>query len=258
MQVNARENERIDNIGFGDLKLIQKPDEFCYGVDAVLLADFAAKCEPKLAADLGTGTGIIPLILSAKTKAEKIAGLEYQEGSFDRAVRSVELNGLSAGIKIIRGDVKDSAAIGKIATELGIESLDGDKNGLDLVTCNPPYVPFGSALTSANEAKAIARQECIASLDDFVAAASKLLCRRGHFCMVHRPSRLADIFCALRAHNLEPKEMTLVAPKPGAEPNIVLIHAIKGAGAELRITDTLFVRDESGEYSPEIDRIYGR
>ena len=250
MQINAKGNERIDNIGFGGLRLIQKPDEFCYGVDAVILADFAAKCNPQSAVDLGTGTGIIPLILSAKTDAKRIVGLEYQEGSFDRAMRNVELNGLSERLSMVRGDVKDPAAIEKIKEALGGEA--------DMITCNPPYMPATGALTSTNEAKAIARQECIAGLNDFAAAAAKLLGRRGHFCLVHRPSRLADIFCALRENNLEPKEMTLVAPKPGAEPNIVLLHAIKGAGAELKVTDTLFVRDDSGEYSKEIDRIYGR
>ena len=246
-----QKDERIDNIGFGGLQLIQKPDEFCYGVDAVILADFAAKCDPHFAVDLGTGTGIIPLILSAKTDAQRVVGLEYQEGSFGRACRNVELNGLSKRLGMVRGDVKDPEAIERVKAALGDEEAD-------LVTCNPPYMESGSALTSANEAKAIARQECIAGLNDFVAAAAKLLGRRGHFCMVHRPSRLADIICALRANNLEPKEMTLVAPKPGTEPNIVLLHAIKGAGAELKVTDTLFVRDESGEYSKEINRIYGR
>ncbi len=244
--------ERIDSIGFGDLRLIQKPEEFCYGVDAVILADFAAGCNPKTAVDLGTGTGIIPLILSHKTEALHIVGLEVQQASYDRACRNVEMNKLSERLKMICGDVKDIAIAGLLLEAAGAPE------GVDLVTSNPPYMVNGSALTSDNPAKAIARQESSAKLEDFVASAAKLLKRRGHFYMVHRPSRLVDIMCSLRAHKLEPKELRMVAPKPGAEPNIVLIHAIKEAGAELRVLDTLFVHEISGEYTKEINDIYGR
>ncbi len=244
--------ERIDNIGFGNLKLIQQPEEFCYGVDAVILSDFAAGCDPKTAVDLGTGTGIIPLILSYKTNASRIVGLEVQPASYDRACRSVEMNKLAERLRMVCGDVKDTAVAGLL-----LEAADSAE-GVDLVTCNPPYMISGGALTSANPAKAIARQENLATLQDFVMAAAKLLKRRGHFYMVHRPSRLVDIMCSLREHKLEPKEMRMVAPKPGAEPNIVLIHAIKDAGAELKVLDTLFVHEPGGGYTKEINDIYGR
>ncbi len=244
--------ERIDSIGFGNLKLIQQPEEFCYGVDAVILADFAAGCRPRTAIDLGTGTGVIPLILSAKTDAETVVGLEVQQASFERACRNVELNGLSGRLKMLHGDAADRAVTGRLLEAAGAEE------GVDLVTCNPPYMVSGNALGSANSAKAIARQESTANLDDFIAAAAGLLKRRGHFYMVHRPSRLVDIICSLRSHRLEPKELRMVAPKPGTEPNIVLIHAIKEAGAELKVLTTLFVHEAGGEYTKEINDIYGR
>lgn len=243
---------RIDNIGFGGLQIYQEPEEFCYGVDAVILADFAASCKPRTAIDLGTGSGIIPLILSHKTDAEKILGLELQRPSYERASQSVILNELRDRIEIIHGDVADK--------NLRSFLLDraGAKDGVDLVTSNPPYMAGDGAITNKNQAKAIARHETTAKLEDFVETASKLLKDKGHFYMVHRPSRLVDIFCALRKHNLEPKEMRLVCPREGEAPNIVLVHSVKNAGPELKMLEELNVHDLGDGYTEEIEKIYER
>ena len=245
--------ERIDNIGFGDLKLIQDPDEFCYGVDAVILADFAAKHaagRPETIVDLGTGTGVIPLILSAKTDATKICGLELQKASYERAVRNIELNaganGIGERLRFFLGDVKSAAR----------DVLLDMKGTVDVVTTNPPYMQAQGGLTCANSAKSIARHETSAGLEDFFACAADLLKNRGELFMVHRPSRLADICCYGRKYGLEPKEMCFVAPNVRKAPNIILVHFVKGGGKELRVLDPLFVYDENGEYTAELRKCY--
>lgn len=235
--------ERIDQIGFSDLKLIQKPEEFCYGVDAVILADFAAGKKVKRAVDLGTGTGIIPLILSHKTDAEFIYGIEYQKDSFDRAKRNIQLNGLEGRLDFINANVAEFAELTEWA---------------DTVTSNPPYMVSNGALTNENSAKTIARHETVGTLDDFVRCAARILKNKGDFYMVHRPSRLVDIFSVCRKYRLEPKEIRLVAPMEGETANIVLVHCVKNGGAELKILDNLYVYKEKGVYSDEIERIYER
>lgn len=235
--------ERIDETGFSNLRLIQKPDEFCYGVDAVILADFASKKKAAKIVDLGTGTGIVPIILSHKTNAEFIYGIEYQKDSFDRAVRNIELNGLENRLRFINANV---AEFGEL------------KEWADAVTTNPPYMVSNGAITNDNTAKTIARHETVGNLDDFVSCAAGILKNRGDFYMVHRPSRLVDIFTACRKYRLEPKEIRFVAPRKGERPNIVLVHCVKNGGAELKILEDLYVYEEPGVYSEEIQRIYER
>ncbi len=236
-------NERIDNIGFGDLKLIQNPSEFCYGVDAVLLADFAAsiKLEGKVnAIDLGTNTGIVPLILSHKTDW-KLTGVEVQKGAYEMALRNVELNALRDRLNFVNSDIKD---------------LNLDKATFDVVTSNPPYMIGGSGVTSDNSPKMIARHETTADLEDFIRVSSELLKPKGHLFMVHRPSRMVDIFYYSRKYNLEPKEIKLVAPKEGEPANILLVHMIRGAGKELAILPNLFVYNADGSYTDELLKAY--
>ncbi len=263
----AGPDERLDNTGFGNLSLIQRPGDFCYGIDAVILADFAARSinsgqrAVTSAADLGTGTGIIPLILSHKTEVPRIVGIEIQEKSLELAVRNVEMNGLSGRIAMLGADVADIAR-GHAEEALAL-SVRGDADrsraaGYDVVVTNPPYVAGGGGLKSGTDAKTIARHETSASLDDFAAAAAVLLKDRGDLFMVHRPSRLVDIFEACRNHGLEPKEMRLVRPREGEAANIVLIHAVKGGGTELKALDTLTVYGPDGGYTAEIDAIYER
>lgn len=240
--------ERIENIGFGELKLIQEPDRFCYGIDAVILADFACSIclDFDCAVDLGTGNGIIPLILSHKNKVATITGIDVQRASIELAKRSCILNGLEARLTFIEADVTEELRGRYVADEA------------DIVTCNPPYFPKGGAIPNKNSAKFIARHETTASVEDFIKAAALILKDHGHFFMVHRPSRLADIFYYCRLYGLEPKNMRLVVPRQTEAPNIVLIHCIKGGGKELKVMNELAVYDENGNYTDEIQRIYGR
>ena len=243
--------ERIENIGFGGMKLIQRPKEFCYGVDAVILADFACSICPgfEKAVDLGTGTGIIPFIMSHKNKNAEIIGIDVQETYVEMASRSCRMNGLEDRVSFIKSDVTDINA-----------ASDSMFSGCspDIVTCNPPYFAKGSAVPSANASKFIARHETTATVEDFVKAAADVLCGKGHFFMVHRPSRLVDIFYYCRKYGLEPKDIRLVTPKKGAVPNIVLIHCTVGGGKELNFMEELPVYDENGNYSDEIEIIYER
>lgn len=250
--------ERIENIGFGDLRLIQDPDQFCYGIDAVILADFASSLYPEFsrAADLGTGNGIIPLILSHKNGSADILGMDVQEEIIEMAERTIRLNGLDERIRFVCKDVSELVDEGNnIANKEDIGFYAGS---CDMVTCNPPYFVKGGAVPSSKQAKFIARHETTATVEEFVKVAAMLLKRQGHFFMVHRPSRLADIFYFCRKYGLEPKDMRLVVPKPQEAPNIVLIHCVKGAGKELRVLKELAVYDVNGGYSEEIEKIYER
>ena len=259
-----REGERLDVTGFSGYHLIQKPEEFCYGVDAVLLANFAAKNARKnhRICDLGTGTGNVPLILAHKTEAKQIVGVELQFDSWDRAMRMRALNQLEDRLNFANTDVATIAGpkLGKKnAAKLTGEAAELLQPGsFQIVTTNPPYMAGTAALQSHNDAKRIARHETTAGVREFVAAAARLLDERGEFCMVHRPSRLADIIAACREFKLEPKELQMVAPRLGEAPNIVLIRCKKGGGAELNVLPTLPVYGEDGQYSEEIMRIYER
>lgn len=243
------EGERLDEIGFGGLTLIQKPEEFCYGVDAVILADFASKYSRRTfrsAVDLGTGTGIIPLILSSKTEIPSITGIEVQADSYNRAVRNSKNNGLEERVKFVHGDVKD------YRTGWGRE-LQGT---VDLVTSNPPYTAGSSGLTSSNPAKLIARHETTASLEDFMKCAAWILRDKGEFFMVHRPSRIVDICCLGRQYGLEVKELQFVSSNREGKPNILLIHMVKGGGREAKMLPPLYVYDMEGGYTPELLAAY--
>ncbi len=262
--------ERIDDIGFGGLKLIQDPEEFCYGVDAVILADFAAVrlsrktrrtsegLRQSCVVDLGTGSGIIPLILSAKTEANRIVGVELQQASYCRAKRTAALNGLEERLSFINSDVKSISTYPKserseAADAQAFEALLGR---VDAVTANPPYMPRSAGLTNSNSAKAIARHETTAGLWDFFAAAAALLKPKGDLFMVHRPSRLADICCYARETGLEPKELRFVSPSARKAANIVLIHCVKDGGKELKLSEPLFVYEEDGSYTDELRQCY--
>lgn len=237
------EGERIDEIGFSDMKLIQKPEEFCYGVDAVILADFAAGKKHRRIVDLGTGTGIIPLVLSHKLQAEMIYGIEYQKESWERAVRNAGINRLEKSLRFVQANVAEFQEL---------------KGWADAVTANPPYMAGSGGLTNENAAKKIARHETVGTLEDFISCACRLLKDKGDFYLVHRPGRLVDIFSLCRKYGLEPKELRLVAPRQGKRANIVLVHCVKNGGPELKILPELYVYKDKGIYSDEIERIYER
>ena len=238
--------ERVEDIGFGNLKLIQDPGCFCCGIDAVILADYAhTYCPDALKiVDLGTGNGIVPLILSHKNKKAGITGIEIQEEAADMARRSCRINNLQNRITIRTGDIIESE------TYSGLQA--------DAVTCNPPYFVKGGGILNNRKPKYIARHETTAVFDDFARAASEILNTKGHFFIVHRPSRLVDIFWSCRKYRLEPKDIRFVAPKAGEVPNIVLVHCVAGGGRELKIDRTLYVHDENGCYTDEIETIYER
>ena len=237
--------ERIDDTGFSGYKVVQNPEWFCYGVDAVLIADFAKMKKGAKAADLGTGTGIIPLILKHKYDPALVYAVEVQPEVAALAEKTVKVNGLQECIRVIGANVKDAAGI------IGEGSLDA-------VVTNPPYVAKGGGIPGEDPVENTARQETEGTLEDFVRCAAALLKERGDFYMIHRPARLADVVEACRKHRLEPKELQFIQPREGKAPNIFMIHCVKYGGPELRFLDPVCVYDGKGNYSPEILRIYER
>ncbi|MGI6767405.1 MAG: tRNA1(Val) (adenine(37)-N6)-methyltransferase [Lentihominibacter sp.] len=237
----------MDNIGFGNLKLYQDREGFKFSVDAVILADFAAKLcsEAESVVDLGTGNGIIPFILSHKNRNCRITGIDVQEKSIRMADMSCRENGLEERIRFIREDVSN---LRKTCPDLG--------KSADLVVSNPPYFTKGAGLINSNSGKYTSRHETTATLNDFVEIAAWILRDRGHLCMVHRPSRLVDILTAFRDNAIEPKDIRFVNPRRGEIPNIVLVHGVLGGGKELEFMKELSIYDESGGYSAEILEIY--
>lgn len=239
-----KENERIDDLQRNHYRIIQDPDRFCFGMDAVLLSGFARVPEGAKVLDMGTGTGIIPILLEAKTKASHLTGLEIQADSADMAGRSVKLNHLEDKIDIITGDIKEAVSL------FGAASFD-------VVTCNPPYMTEHHGITNEYTPKAIARHELLCSLEDVISQAAKLLRPGGSFFMVHRPFRLVDIMVLMRQYKLEPKRMKLVYPFIDKEPNMVLIEACRGGRPRMTVEKPLIVYREPGKYTDEIYDIYG-
>lgn len=213
-------------------------------MDAVLLSGFVRVKEGECVLDLGTGTGIIPLLLSAKTRASHLTGLEIQEESADMAARSVALNGLEEKIDIVQGDIKEAGLI------FGAASFD-------VVTCNPPYMIGQHGLKNPDAPKAIARHEVLCTLRDVIGQAAKVLRPGGNFFLVHRPFRLAEILTTLSEFHLEPKRLQLVYPFVDKEPNMVLIEANRGGRPRMTVEKPLIVYKEPGVYMPEIYEIYG-
>lgn len=238
-------DEQLDDLQINGLFLIQKKEGFRFGVDAVLLSDFAKDVRSKRTLDLCTGTGIVPILLSAKTNTKEIYGIEIQKHVAEMAQRSVIYNGLEDRIKICCGDLKNADKI-------------YEKHSFDKITCNPPYMKSNSAMKNMSDEISVSRHEILCTLGDVIQKASELLTYKGRFFMVHRPSRLSDIIFCMRKYNIEPKRMRFVSPFPGKAPNLMLIEGMYHGGAELKVMDTLYVFDNQGNYSEEIDKIYGR
>lgn len=239
-----KENERIDDLQRNHYKIIQDSERFCFGMDAVLLSGFAGAKEGDRVLDLGTGTGIIPILMEAKTSAAHFVGLEIQEDSADMARRSVRLNHLEEKIDIITGDIREAVSL------FGAASFD-------VVTSNPPYMTENHGLTNPAAPKAIARHELLCTLEDVISRAAKLLRPGGNFYLVHRPFRLVDIMVLLREYRLEPKRMKMVYPFIDKEPNMVLIQASRGGKPRMTVEKPLIVYKELGVYTQEIYDIYG-
>ena len=244
MDIVLKENERIDDLERNGLRIIQDTKRFCFGMDAVLLSGFVHVKDGASVLDMGTGTGIIPILLSAKTGAKSIKALEIQKDSAEMANRSVKLNNLEEKIEIVEGDIKEVASI-------------FPKASFDAVTCNPPYMIGEHGLKNPDSAMAIARHEVLLTFDDVAAGAASMLKSGGSFFLVHRPFRLAELFLTLQKYRLEPKRMQLVYPFVDKEPNMVLIEAVRGGRSRLEVLKPLIIYKEPGVYSDEIYDIYG-
>ncbi len=236
-------NERLDDLQNG-YQIIQNPGRFCFGMDAVLLSGFATIRRGEKVLDLGTGTGIIPILLENKTEGSHFTGLEVQPDSADMALRSVAYNHLEEKISIVTGDIKDASNL------FGASSFD-------VITTNPPYMIGEHGLKNDADAKTIARHEVLCTLDDILKQSSRVLKQNGRFYMVHRPFRLAEIFSKMVEYKIEPKRMQLVYPFIDKEPNMVLIEGYKGGKSRLTVEKPLIVYKEPGVYTRDILEIYG-
>ncbi len=236
--------ERLDDLHRNHYQIIQNTKKFCFGMDAVLLSGFARVMQGEKVLDLGTGTGIIPILLEAKTEGRHFTGLEIQAESADMARRSVAINQLEDKIDIITGDIKEASKI------FGLASFD-------VVTSNPPYMNHSHGIVNPTEAKAIARHELLCTLEDVVREAARCLKPNGKFFLVHRPHRLAEIIRMFSEYKLEPKRMKLVHPYLEKEPNMVLLEATKGGKPNLIVEAPLIVYKEPKVYTQEIYDIYG-
>lgn len=241
---NLLPGERIDELQRNGYRIIQNPERFCFGMDAVLLSGFARAKKQERCLDLGCGNGIIPILMEAKTEGKHFTGLEIQPESADMARRSVALNGLQDRIDIVEGDIKDSSKI------FGASSFH-------VVTTNPPYMTAQHGLTNVYEAKTIARHEVLCNLEDIIRESARLLMPGGRFYMVHRPFRLAEIISLMVQYRMEPKRMRLVYPYVDREPNMVLIEGLRGGKSRMTVEKPLIVYKEPGKYTDEIYNVYG-
>lgn len=236
--------ERLDDLQRNNYHVIQNPEKFCFGMDAVLLSHFAKVKPSEQVLDLGTGTGIIPILMEANSKGAHFSALEIQEESADMAKRSVLMNGQQDKINIINGDIKEATKL------FGMASFH-------VVTTNPPYMTDMHGLKNPDMPKAIARHEVLCTLEDVVREASGVLKENGRFYMVHRPFRLGEIIRVMSKYRLEPKRMRLIYPYIDKEPNMVLVEGLKGGRPRLTVEPPLIVYDRPNVYNEEIHRIYG-
>lgn len=247
-KVDIHPYERVDDLQTPNgYRLIQNPEWFCFGVDAVLLADFAAgTIKPKTnILDMCTGNGIIPVLLCQKTEMTQISGIEIQTAVAEMAKRSVLLNDLQERVSIVEGDLYDAAKI-------------FGKASFDAVCCNPPYKENHGGLKNANDSVTIARHEILCNLEGIIGSAEKVLKPCGKLYLIHRPERLADIFCLMRSHKIEPKRLRMIHPSPSKTATMVLVEGAKHGRPKLFLEPPLYVHDENGEYTDEIEQIYNR
>lgn len=244
--MNLLENERIDNLEYKNLKIIQNTTGFCFGIDSVLLSDFAKNIKKNSTViDIGTGTGIISILLSSKTDLNKIYGIEIQEDVANMAKRSVELNNLQNKIEIINTNIKNI-----------FEYLK--PNETDVIVTNPPYMKLNTGAINEDRKKLISRHEVECTLEDIIKISYKLLKSNGEFYLIHRAERIVDVLYNLRQYKLEPKILRFIQPNINKEPNLVLIKAVKNAGYQLKIEKPLIIYDENGNYTDEILKIYNK
>lgn len=239
------EDETLDDLELKNIYVIQKKNGFRFGVDGVLLANFAKVKKGMKVCDLCSGTGIVPFVIAGKREASKIVGVEIQEELVDMAKRSVLYNHLEEKVDFVLGDLKSQELIESLGT-------------FNVVTVNPPYKLCDSGLVSEKYNSAISRHEILCNLEDVIIASKKLLKDNGRLYMVHRPDRVCDALCLMRKHRLEPKSIRTVHPSKSKAPNIVLIEAQKFGGAYFKWEDPLYIHEEDGSYTKELEEIYGR
>lgn len=250
--MEIRKNERIDDLGINDLKIIQNKEYFCFGTDSVLLANFVkSENSNNVILDLCSGSGVIPIILSAKKKYKKIFGIELQSEMYDLFDRNIKINNLEDSIISINENVKNIKDIRKKITSI----MEKDK--IDIITCNPPYKEIGTGLTTNHDVKTIAKCEVMCNLEDIFITSSKLLGKGGKLYLVHKPERLSDLIYFGRKYNLEAKEIRFVYPKIDKKPSIVLISYRKDGGNETKVLEPLIEYNDDMSYTDEIYRIYG-
>lgn len=246
MKMDLKENERIDDLEFKNLKIIQNKEGFCFGIDSVLLSDFAKSMKHNATVlDLGTGTGIIPILLCGKTDLKKVIGVEIQKDVAYMAERSSKLNNLENRFKVLNENILDLNNIYENQT-------------FDAIVTNPPYKKKNTGIINENEKKIISRHEITANLEDFIKISRDLLKDKGEFYMVHRPERLVDILNLMRKYKIEPKILRLVYSNKNKEPKLILIKGIKNAKPFLKVEKNLYIYDENGNYTEEILRIYNK
>lgn len=246
MDVELKKDERIDDLEYKGLKIIQNKNGFCFGIDAVLLSDFAKEIKKdSKVLDLGTGTGILGILLCKKTELKQIIGVEIQQEVFNMATRSIQLNKLEDKFSVINEDIKELDKV------LELQSFDA-------IVTNPPYKKDNTGLKNDNEYEVISRHEVKCNLEDVIRISSKLLKNNGKFFMVHRPERMKDIIINLEKYKMEIKEIRFVHPNINKKPNMVLIKAVKGAREFLNVQEPLFVYNEDGSYTDEILKIYNK
>ena len=243
-EIELKEHERIDDLQLGGLRIIQDPKGFCFGIDAVLLSNFIKLKPSDEVVEFGTGTGIIPILLTGKSTFKRIHAFEVQHEVADMASRSVRLNKLSEKIEIIVDNLTQS-------------SKYFESGAIDVVFSNPPYMSSEGGIKNDHTHKAISRHEVLCTLEDIIANASRLLKHRGKFYMIHRPNRLVDIVALCRQYKLEPKEIRMIQPYYDKRPNIFLIMCSKGGQSDLKFLDPLIVYEKDGSYTAEIHDIYG-
>lgn len=243
MTIELKPDERLDDLQRNGYKLIQNEKIFCFGMDAVLLCSFSRIEEGARVLDLGTGNGVIPVLLKGRTKGGEFTGLEIQDINVDMARRSVAYNQIEEYVKIVQGDIKEASEI------FGGASFD-------VVTCNPPYMNDNHGLKNPDSHKAIARHEILCTLEDVIRESAKVLKPQGHFYMVHRPHRLTEIFELMKKYRIEPKRMRLVHPFSHKDANMVLIEGVRGARPMLKVEAPLVIYEEPGKYSKEVLDLY--
>ncbi|MCM1244966.1 MAG: tRNA1(Val) (adenine(37)-N6)-methyltransferase [Roseburia sp.] len=238
-----KQGERLDDLQRDGLMIIQNPEWFCFGMDAVLLTAFVRAGKGNRLLDLGCGNGVIPLLLSAKTEGEAFEGLEIQEDIADMAARSVKLNRLEKKIHIMTGDIREASSY-------------YEASSFDVITSNPPYMTNACGLTNEASHKAVARHELLCSLEDVVRESARLLKPGGHFFMVHRPFRLSEIMNTMCRHKLEPKRLRMVYPYVDREPNMVLIEGTRGGNQGMVVEKPLIVYEDINVYTKEVRELY--